>query len=396
MAKLPQQLTISDNTFFKVWDGEEQYTKEFRVLDLANFIGGGGLTLVDISAADFAALEELSPNTLYKVEVPFIRAVGADVPQSDERVYVYTDSEGILNPYGYRTMRIPIFANTLGVYNEYSGATQGEYYIWGGVVWEALDTGSFASGNDVELDAQYFSLVSTDDTDFYRLKTFKCTYDRENMWVSSQEDEQRNIVGVGYTLESNFIYNPCDVTDWFYGDSDVKKMCNNSATFGLFNIKCSGVIVGNSVGLMKTLNVVDVVNNVGGINLANYSNAPITLRDIWNNEYIFEYDFDSNPLAPSSSVSVGWFFYSGAIHSIGYYSIGLTDGNADTTNLEVSIDGTVLSSSDTLANYNAGIAELDNYNIKIVNGSVPLTLENMSGTETISGGLIRIFIKILN
>lgn len=385
---MEQQLNISNNTYMEVYDGEKRFTKEFRVLDLANFIGGAGLTPVEITAGDFQ-YAELSPNTLYIVDNGDTRYL--PVSEEDERIYCYTDQFGILNPNMYRTMRIVNFGygGIESVYSETIGAISSKYYIWGGLVWKAQTTGNIPPSNDIELPSADFEVVQKADNDFYVLKTFKCNYDRANRWVSYQEDEFNNHVGLG--SQFNFSPNPCDLTDW--GNP---VMVNNTVSGGIFNNNVASELVGNQAGVIKNLTCNKIYNNVtpnaiaGGV--AN-SDPTINVSNQFGNEYRFDIDFNSKPLANGSPINIGTYFNGGVIDnaSVRYIANGLTDGGSDTAVLRVvtELGGLFVG---TISDFNANAVSATNTGV--LGGYNFVSVENQTVGQDITGGTLTIYLKI--
>lgn len=387
---MEQQLNISNNTYMEVYDGEKRFTKEFRVLDLANFIGGAGLTPVEINSGDFSTAT-LQPNTLYIVDNGDTRYL--PVSEEDERIYCYTDQFGILNPNMYRTMRIVNFGyeGIESVYSETIGAISSKYYIWGGLVWKAQTTGNIPPSNDIELPSADFEVVQKADNDFYVLKTFKCNYDRRNRWVSYQEDEFNNRVGLG--SQFSFMPNPCDLTDWGY-----PLMVNNSVSGGVFNNNVVSELVGNQAGVIKNLTCNKIYNNVSSNGLVGgvaNSDPTIDVANQFGNEYRFDIDFNSKPLVAGSSLNIGTYFGGGLVNmfSVTCIAANLTDGGIDDTALRVTCpEGTL--AQGTLLEFNSNVAAYGFNPPNLVGGYGLVSVENLSLTQDIISGVLTIYLKI--
>jgi len=213
--------------------------------------------------------EEIVPGTLYHLTY--------------NGVYLLATTSNDLGVTGWRKMRIvnedyynPT-VGVLGVWSESLTVAVNDVCVWGGRVWEN-NTGLVGTAvDDITLSIDW-SLIPVSNGVYYTTKTFGCTYDFTNDWVSKQWDDRGNVFSYDYAHAQLYgaSYNLLDYSDWGNPkifDNKVTGIINNRCNLIMFNT-CHRIMNNNISGnIHYNSNKGDINHNSNGDDIRYNSNA---------------------------------------------------------------------------------------------------------------------------
>lgn len=193
-------------------------------------------------------------------------AIGTTYFITDRGIQLTGVSDSLFSSTGERVMRVVRNAyytpttGVKGVYNNIINPDTNDVVIWGGKVWRSLTGNTGTATNDTALDNVNWVLLPTSNNTYYYTKSFGCTFDWANDWVSKQWDERGNVFSFDWYLNvfgNNYPYNLIDISDW--GN---EKIFNNKV-FAIYNNSNGNSIYNNSNigGIFRNTNTYEIFSN---------------------------------------------------------------------------------------------------------------------------------------
>jgi hypothetical protein len=215
--------------------------------------GVDGIRIIEVTYAEAIVLHnesEFIPGMIYHI--------------TDRDYYFVSLDNGSLPTTGWRVQTIlheeayEIVGSRLGVFRSTLTPDADDQVFWGGKFWINTSGSVGTAVNETELSSDWE--ISTT----YNIsKVFEIKYDLINDWITVQEDDKGNRIGIAYNNQASF--NPVDITDW--GNPKITK--NN--VYGIYNNGGSVLISENSNKGLITENANSVLFIFGNSNNGNIS-----------------------------------------------------------------------------------------------------------------------------
>ena len=221
----------------------------------------GDVNAIDITLTDLQSATDLKIGSTYRI-----------TDSSQGEIYVKAiDNDSISNEVIKKFFIVPddYYTSTAtsaqGVFdaNEPVDVTAGQFWIWGGRLWECTTSGTgIVPDNDYTLPAANFTKLDTSDVK-YEVKYMKSIYDLDRDWISKTWDWKGNVLGLSLQgiLFGKIANINSDIVDWgdesihdnsnsgfIYNNSNNSTINNNSNNGDINGNSNSGTIVGNSNG----------------------------------------------------------------------------------------------------------------------------------------------------
>ena len=200
--------------------------------------------LKDITLSDLQSATDLKIGRTYRI-----------TDSSQGEIYVKAiDNENISNEVIKKFFVVPddYYTSTAtdaqGVFdaNDPVDVTAGQFWIWGGRLWECTTSGTgIVPDNDYTLPAANFTKLDTSD-DKYEIKYMKSIYDLDRDWISKTWDWKGNVIGDNWPDPN---YNS-DIVDWgneFIYNNNINGYIFNNSNDGYIEYnRLEGYIFNNS------------------------------------------------------------------------------------------------------------------------------------------------------
>lgn len=341
-------------------------------------------------------------------------SVGSTYFVSDRGIYLTGVEDNLFSTTGERIMRVirnTYYTSTTGVkgvWNNTINPDTNDVVIWGGKVWRSLTGNVGTATNDTVLDNINWAAIPTSNNTYYYTKSFGCTFDWINDWVSKQWDERGNVFSFDWYLNvfgNNYPYNLINISDWgnekifnnevfaIYNNSNGNSIYNNSNIGGIFRNT-------NTYEIFSNTNKGDISDNSCGGSVFLNSNSG-NIRTNSNNGSINRNSNEGNILGNSNSGTISFNSNFGSILSnsndgsiVSNQNSGSIEENNNTDRINRNSNLGSISNNTNLGeiatNFNAGSIE-SNSNFDVItsnsnNGSIENNSNNGSVSNNSNGG----------